>query len=172
MANLARIEKAESRVEQAETRTEQAESRTEQAQTRTEQAETRTEQAESRTEQAKTRIEQAETRAEEAEAALERFVEEKASEEEKTSPGLPKNFALGGIGNELDMLERLTRRQREVLVLIAEGRNTKSIAALLNVSPKTVEYHRMKLMNCLNLHEISGLVRFAMQAGLVHQEKL
>jgi DNA-binding CsgD family transcriptional regulator len=59
----------------------------------------------------------------------------------------------------------LTGRQREILQLIAEGQNTKGIAELLKVSPKTVEYHRMKLMNCLNVHDIPGLVRFALRVG-------
>ena len=69
-------------------------------------------------------------------------------------------------------LEQLTWRQREVLQLIAEGRNTKQIAAILKVSPKTVEYHRMKLMDCLNVHDIPGLVRFAFRVGLIPEEKL
>jgi DNA-binding NarL/FixJ family response regulator len=67
-------------------------------------------------------------------------------------------------------LEQLTGRQREVLQLIAEGRNTKQIAHVLEVSPKTVEYHRMKLMEVLNLHDIPALVRFALRAGLVAHE--
>ena len=64
----------------------------------------------------------------------------------------------------------MTSRQREILQLIAEGQNTKGIAEILKVSPKTIEYHRMKLMNCLNMHDIPGLVRFALQAGLLPQE--
>jgi DNA-binding CsgD family transcriptional regulator len=67
-------------------------------------------------------------------------------------------------------LERLTIRQREILQLIAEGQNTKQIGGILNVSPKTVEYHRMKLMAGLDLHDIPGLVRFAMRAGLIPPE--
>ena len=54
--------------------------------------------------------------------------------------------------------------------MIAEGQNTKQIAETLNVSPKTVEYHRMKLMSALNVHDIPGLVRFALRVGLVTQE--
>jgi DNA-binding NarL/FixJ family response regulator len=67
-------------------------------------------------------------------------------------------------------LEQLTRRQREILQLIAEGQNTKQIADILKVSPKTVEYHRVKLMNCLNVHDIPGLVRFALRTGLIPHE--
>ena len=66
----------------------------------------------------------------------------------------------------------MTSRQREVLQLIAEGRNTKQIGDILEISPKTVEYHRMKLMNCLNVHDIPGLVRFAVRVGLIPVENL
>jgi DNA-binding NarL/FixJ family response regulator len=86
------------------------------------------------------------------------------------STRLPKNFALDGIADRKSPLEELTGRQREILQLIAEGQNTKSIAELLQVSPKTVEYHRMKLMNCLNVHDVPGLVRFALRMGLIPQE--
>ena len=61
----------------------------------------------------------------------------------------------------------LTARQREILRLIAEGRNTKEIASLLGISPKTVEFHRMQLMNRLNTRTVAGLVRDAMRFGLV-----
>jgi DNA-binding NarL/FixJ family response regulator len=67
-------------------------------------------------------------------------------------------------------VEQLTGRQREILQLIAEGQNTKEIAEILHVSPKTVEYHRMKLMDCLGIHDIPGLVRLALRVGLVPQE--
>jgi DNA-binding NarL/FixJ family response regulator len=76
------------------------------------------------------------------------------------------------IASQKSPLERLTWRQREILQLIAEGQNTKQIAAILKVSPKTVEYHRMKLMACLNVHDIPGLVRFALRVGLIPEEKL
>ncbi len=65
-------------------------------------------------------------------------------------------------------LDQLTSRQREILQLIAEGRNTKEIAFILKVSTKTVEYHRTQLMDRLNIHDIPGLVRFAMRVGLIH----
>jgi DNA-binding NarL/FixJ family response regulator len=66
-------------------------------------------------------------------------------------------------------VEQLTERQREILQLIAEGQTTKGIALILKVSPKTVEYHRMQLMQRLNIFDIPGLVRFAVRAGLVSQ---
>jgi DNA-binding NarL/FixJ family response regulator len=83
-----------------------------------------------------------------------------------------KKLPLHGITGRKSPLEQLTGRQREVLQLIAEGQNTKGIGEILKVSPKTVEYHRMKLMNCLNVHDISGLVRFALRVGLIPEEKL
>jgi DNA-binding CsgD family transcriptional regulator len=67
-------------------------------------------------------------------------------------------------------LGRLTNRQREILQLIAQGQNTKQIAAILKISPKTVEYHRMKIMDYLNIHDVPGLVRFALRAGLISAE--
>jgi len=91
---------------------------------------------------------------------------------QEISTRLPKNFALDGIANRKSPLEQLTGRQREILQLIAEGQNTKGIAELLKVSPKTVEYHRMKLMDGLNVHDVPGLVRFALRVGLLPQEKL
>jgi len=91
---------------------------------------------------------------------------------QEISSRLPKNFLLDGIAKRKSPLEQLTGRQREILQLIAEGQNTKGIAEVLNVSPKTVEYHRMKLMGCLNVHDVPGLVRFALKVGLLPQEKL
>lgn len=70
---------------------------------------------------------------------------------------------------EKSPLETLTRRQREILQLIAEGQHTKAIASMLNLSPKTVEYHRLELMYRLGIHDVAGLVRFAYQVGLVSQ---
>ena len=64
-------------------------------------------------------------------------------------------------------LEQLTDRQCEILQLIAEGRNTKQIAAILKISPKTVDFHRAQLMERLNIHDVAGLVRLAVQEKLV-----
>jgi DNA-binding NarL/FixJ family response regulator len=64
----------------------------------------------------------------------------------------------------------LTARQREVLRLIAEGFTTKEIAQQLNLSAKTVDAHRTQLMRELNIHEIAGLVRYAIRIGLISAE--
>ena len=69
--------------------------------------------------------------------------------------------------HELQPLSRLTSRQRQVLQLIAEGSNTKDIAYRLKISVKTVETHRTNLMNRLGIHDIAGLVRYAVRIGLV-----
>ena len=61
----------------------------------------------------------------------------------------------------------LTDREREVLQLIAEGLSSKEIASMLGVSLKTVDSHRSNLMEKLDIHKVSGLVRFAIRAGLV-----
>lgn len=66
-----------------------------------------------------------------------------------------------------DPAKRLSTRQREVLQLLAEGFTTKEIALRLNVSGKTVETHRMTLMNTLDIHNIAGLVRYAIRTGLI-----
>jgi len=68
---------------------------------------------------------------------------------------------------EPEPLEGVTPRQREILQLIAEGRSMKEIAAILEVSVKTVEGHRAQLMDRLDIHDVAGLVRFAIRAGLV-----
>jgi len=68
-------------------------------------------------------------------------------------------------------LDVLTPRQREVLQLIGEGKTSKQIAQLLDSSVKTIECHRASLMDRLDLHEIAGLVRYAIRNGLVSAER-
>ena len=165
-----RIEQAEARTERAETRTEQAKTRSEQAETRAEQAETRTELAKTRTEQAEIRTEQAETRSEQTLTILQRVVHNEIDLPREVSMRQVKRLPLKGIADQKSSFEQLTSRQRETLQFIAEGQNTKQIAAILKISPKTVEYHRMKLMNGLNIHDVPGLVRFALRVELIPQE--
>jgi DNA-binding NarL/FixJ family response regulator len=75
------------------------------------------------------------------------------------------------VGEPSQPLAMLTRRQREILQLIAEGSNTRDIAASLNISVKTVETHRAQLMARLDIHDVPGLVRFAIRHGLVEVYK-
>jgi DNA-binding CsgD family transcriptional regulator len=162
-----RIEQAEARTERAEARTEQAKTRIESAETRTEQAETRTELAKTRTEQAEIRTEQAETRTEQALTILQRVVHKEIDLPREIPAQLLNGPPLERIAEQKSPLEQLTSRQREILQLIAQGQNTKQIAAILKISPKTVEYHRTKFMGCLNIHDVPGLVRFALREGLI-----
>jgi DNA-binding NarL/FixJ family response regulator len=71
----------------------------------------------------------------------------------------------------LQSTEVLTSRQREILQLIAEGRTTKEIASLLHRSEKTIEAHRSRLMNQLDIHDVAGLVRYAIRVGIISSEK-
>lgn len=61
----------------------------------------------------------------------------------------------------------LTQRQREVLQLIAEGRGTKEVATLLNIAVKTVEYHKFRIMEHLDLHSTVALTKHAIAEGLI-----
>ena len=86
------------------------------------------------------------------------------------SSRLLKKLPLHQIAHHKSPLESLSDRQREILQLIAEGQTTKAIGMVLKLSPKTVEYHRAKLMERLNIYDVPGLVRFALQSGLIAQE--
>ncbi len=68
-------------------------------------------------------------------------------------------------------LDVLTPRQREILQLVAEGKSTKEIAQLLDLSVKTVENHRAQLMDRLDIRDVAGLVRYAIRVGLVSAER-
>lgn len=65
----------------------------------------------------------------------------------------------------------LTARQREILQLVAEGRSTKEIASELNLAVKTVEAHRAQIMGRLGIHDIAGIVRYAIRTGLVSADR-
>lgn len=60
----------------------------------------------------------------------------------------------------------LTARQREVLQLVAEGNSVKEIAAALNISPKTVDFHKSQIMEQLDLHSTATLTKYALMHGL------
>jgi DNA-binding NarL/FixJ family response regulator len=89
------------------------------------------------------------------------------------SPAISKHVIdnyLDRVGDKQSPLEGLTPRQREILQMIAEGKTTKEIAFLLNLSVKTVETHRSQLMDRLGIHDVPGLVRYAMRVGLITPE--
>lgn len=73
----------------------------------------------------------------------------------------PGGNGSGNCGN------KLTSRQREVLRLVASGKTTKEIARDLGISPKTVEFHRGRLMERIGAHDVTGLTRFAVQSGVL-----
>lgn len=74
-------------------------------------------------------------------------------------------------GEDSTSFERLTPRQREVLQLVAEGHTTRQIAHILGISVKTAETHRANLMDNLDIHDIAGLVRYAVREGVVPLEE-
>jgi DNA-binding NarL/FixJ family response regulator len=88
------------------------------------------------------------------------------------SPETAQNTILGQRKNatKRDLLATLSPRQREVLRLIAEGSTTKQIAHVLKISVKTVETHRAQLMERLGIHDVAGLVRYAIIVGLIEVE--
>ncbi|MFC2033217.1 response regulator [Chloroflexota bacterium] len=70
-------------------------------------------------------------------------------------------------GEEKDPYQQLTNREREVLKLIAEGHTGRDIADILIVSPKTVEWYKTSLMNKLNLHNKTDLIKFAIRKRII-----
>jgi DNA-binding NarL/FixJ family response regulator len=76
----------------------------------------------------------------------------------------------GRKAGELSPLQRLSAREREVLQLVAEGKTSAEIAAILSLSPSTVETYRSRIMNKLDVKDLSGLVKFAIQHGLTPLE--
>jgi len=90
------------------------------------------------------------------------------------SPAVSKNLVgdmLNGKRPTANPLDELTPRQREILQLIAEGRTTKEIAGRLDLSVKTIETHRGQLMERLDIHDVPGLVKFAIRVGLTQTDK-
>ncbi|MBW8058414.1 MAG: response regulator transcription factor [Nitrospiraceae bacterium] len=65
-----------------------------------------------------------------------------------------------------DVFHKLTPRQREILQLVTEGRSAKEIASLLNISPRTVEFHKYRMMEDLGLRTNAELIQFAIKHGL------
>jgi two-component system response regulator NreC len=63
--------------------------------------------------------------------------------------------------------ETLTLRERQVLQLVAEGKSTKELSDLLSISVRTGDSHRSRIMEKLEIHEIAGLVRYAIREGLI-----
>lgn len=77
-----------------------------------------------------------------------------------------KDYLHKSSGVDFSAFSMLTGREREVLQLIAEGKATKEIASVLNVSTKTIETHRQQIMKKLNVHSIAELTKYAIREGI------
>ena len=105
---------------------------------------------------------------------LEMAIEAVARGEIFLSPAISKHVIdvyLSRPEGQTNSLDLLTPRQREILQLIAEGKSSKQIAQMLDASVKTIESHRASLMERLDIHDVAGLVRYAIRHGLVSPEK-
>jgi len=103
---------------------------------------------------------------------LEQAIQTVIRGERYISPQTAQNtiFEVTNRATKRDLLATLSPRQREVLRLIAEGKTTKQIAQVLEISVKTVETHRAQLMERLGIHDVAGLVRYAIIVGLIEVE--
>ena len=93
--------------------------------------------------------------------------------EKYLSPGLGGKVVAGfleGDPQHAGPLDHLTPRQREILQMIAEGHSAKEIGSRLGISSKTVDIHRARLMERLGIHDVAGLVRVAIRAGLIEAD--
>jgi len=90
-----------------------------------------------------------------------------ASGEIFLGPGIPRNVLqrLGQI--ESDPYQKLSTRERQVLQLIAEGKTNRVVAEVLELSTKTIDTHRTRLMRKLNIHDQTSLVKFAIRKGII-----
>ena len=68
---------------------------------------------------------------------------------------------------EKDLFKKISPRQREILQLLAEGKSAKEIASILDISTRTVEFHKYKMMEQLNIKTSSELVQYAMKHGII-----
>ncbi len=91
------------------------------------------------------------------------------------SPGVAKTVIKDYVKSlredKTSVFDILTAREREVLQVLAEGKNTHQIAAALYVSEKTVEAHRRQIMNKLGINSVAGLIKYAIREGLTTVEK-
>ena len=107
-------------------------------------------------------------------AELELAIRAVAKGETYLSPAVSKHVISGymqRLSGDANPLVALTPRQREILQLIAEGKTTKEIAKILKIGIKTAETHRAQLMERLDIHDVAGLVRYAIRVGLVEPDR-
>ena len=89
----------------------------------------------------------------------------------RVSKHVVSGFLSGKPHQDESSMDALTPRQREILQMVAEGKSTKEIAFELDVSVKTVETHRAALMERLDIHDIAGLVLYAVRHGLISVDR-
>ena len=83
------------------------------------------------------------------------------------SPGISETVVKACMSKKNQPDDPLSTRERQVLQLIAEGHTTKEIAGLLDLSIKTAESHRTRIMQKLDIHATAGLVRYAIRRGII-----
>ena len=180
------------------TRIAQAERRTEQAERRTEQAEARTDEdgnahgggqepdriggdahgagrkpdriGEDAHGSGRIRAERAETRTAQAETFLQRLVQHEIVLPPAISPRPLKRLPLNVTADQKSPFQQLTSRQRGILQLTAKARPPSKSTASWRLTPRRWNTTSKKLMDGLNIHDVPGLVRFALRAGLIPQE--
>ncbi len=74
------------------------------------------------------------------------------------------------ISGETSPLEQLSPREREILQLVAEGKTSQQIGEILSISPKTVDTYRSRLMQKIRVDDVAGLIKFAIQHGVISLE--
>jgi DNA-binding NarL/FixJ family response regulator len=84
----------------------------------------------------------------------------------KVAQTLLARYVRGGLSGRREPRSRLTPREQEIVRLVADGKTNKEMAALLNISIRTVETHRSNVMEKLDVHSVSDLVLYAIQHGL------
>jgi DNA-binding NarL/FixJ family response regulator len=94
-------------------------------------------------------------------------VREVSSGKTYLSPGISDQVVSAFVHGTETAPDPLSPREHEILQLVAEGKTTKEIAAILNISVNTAEKHRANLMEKLDIHDTAGLVRFAIRIGVI-----
>ena len=102
-------------------------------------------------------------------SAIDKVKQEKIYVSPKLSEYLTEDWARIHRGeHELaSEIDPLTIREREIIKLVAEGRSSKEVASLLNISIRTVEHHRANIMDKLNLKNVAELIKYAIQKGYI-----
>jgi two-component system response regulator NreC len=85
----------------------------------------------------------------------------------RLSENAPLEVPVQGVHNEPGAEKDLSKRERQVLELVADGKTTPQISELLGIRPKTVARHRERIMNKLNIHSAAELVKFAIRQGII-----